>query len=101
ELQKKFVPLSSIMSDPNSTAKPEAKEIDPEQLARLLEIELIGKRAQWKQTAARNRSRRINTFVILAVLVAGCAVAFLFLFSKVNEERANRPASPEATAPDR
>jgi hypothetical protein len=82
---------------PNSAGRPEP--IDPEQLTRLLELELIQKRAQWKQAGARSRSIRTNSFVFLFILVVGCIVAFVFLFSKVNEKRASHlpEAQPSAS----
>jgi len=89
------------MLEPNTTAKPESNLIDPEKLARLLDLELKQKRAEWKETAARHRRMRTNSYLFFFVLIAGCAIALVFLFSKASEERANRPPAPPTSAPGR
>lgn len=77
----------SVQSRPNS---PGADE-----LSRLLELELIQKRATWKQTSQRNRSFRTAAFLFLFLLIAGTVLGFFFVFTRVNEERPNRPASTQ------
>lgn len=89
------------MSETNKNTDNRSPEIEPEQLLRLLDLELMQKRAAWKQTGARNRSRRISMFAFLFILAAACAMGFFFLLSKVSEERANRPPASEPSAPDR
>lgn len=76
------------MADP---ADPKTNEI--ENLSRLLELELIQKRATWKQAGERYRSFRTAGFVFLAVLILACLVGGYFAFMRVNEQRANPPAS--------
>src|SRR3989442_13514568 len=70
------------MADP---AGPKPNEIDADKLARLLELELIQKRATWKQAGERYRSIRTAGFVFLFVLIVGCVIGglFFFLFGEV------------------
>jgi len=85
----------SVMADP---AEPRPNEIDADNLSRLLELELIQKRATWKQAGRRYRSFRAAGFVFLFVLIVGCLIGFFFAFTRVNEQRANQPTT---SAPDR
>jgi hypothetical protein len=78
-----FLPVMADLADPK------AKEI--EDLSRLLELELIQKRAAWKQAGERARSIRATGFVFLFVLIVACLVGGYFVFIRVNEQRANPP----------
>ena len=71
---------------------------DTEQLTKLLEIELAQKRATWKQAGERARSIRAAGFVFLFVLIVGCLVGAYFVFTRVNEQRAN-PAPSSSVRP--
>ena len=64
---------------------------DAEQLSRLLELELIQKRAAWKQARERKKSFRSLAFLFLFLLFAACLLGFFFAFNRVNDERQNRP----------
>ena len=77
------------MSDPLQS-RPNASGGD--ELSRLLELELIQKRATWKQTSQRNRSVRTAAFLFLFLLIAGTVFGFFFVFTRVSGERPNRPA---------
>jgi hypothetical protein len=79
-----------IMADP---AGPKPNEIDADKLSRLLELELIQKRATWKQAGERYRSIRTAGFVFLFVLIVGCVIGGYFAFIRVDQQRANQPAS--------
>jgi hypothetical protein len=52
------------MADPS---EPKPNEIDADNLSRLLELELIQKRASWKQAGDRYRSIRAAGFIFLFV----------------------------------
>lgn len=67
--------------------------VDAEQLSRLLELELVQKRVEWKQLKQRKKSYRSLAFVFLFLLFAGCLAGYFFVFNRVNEERQNRPAA--------
>ena len=72
-------------------AQAKTDDIDPEKLTRLLELELIQKRATWKQAGERVRSIRTAGFVFLFVLIVACVVAGYFAFTRLNEQRSNPP----------
>src|SRR5207245_9190868 len=72
---------------------PKPNEIDPDNLSRLLELELIQKRATWKQAGERYRSFRAAGFVFLFVLIVGCLVGGYSAFMRVNKQRANQPTT--------
>src|SRR5947207_1735714 len=72
-------------------AQLQANESDPEKLSRLLELELIQKRATWKQVGERARSIRAAGFVFLFVLIVGCLIGGYFPFIRVSEQRGNQP----------
>jgi len=74
-------------------AGPELNEIDADKLSRLLELELIQKRATWKQAGERYRTIRTAGFVFLLVLIVGCLIGGYFAFARVNEQRANQPTT--------
>jgi len=74
---------------PETSAAPN----ETEQLTRLLELELIQKRATWKQAGERYRSFRAAGFIFLFLLVIACLVGGYFAFMRVNEQRANPPPS--------
>jgi flagellar basal body-associated protein FliL len=82
--------------NPHGDGKPEP--IDPEQMLRILDIELMQKRALRKQATARRSSLRVVSFFFLFVVILGVAVAAYFAFTsgRVDELRArsNAPASP-------
>ena len=81
-----------MMPDPNG--KPESKQIDPEQLSRLMDLELAQKRAAWKKAASRRQKTRIASFFFLFLLIAASLFAFFVLFTRVNQERANQRPTP-------
>ena len=77
----------------SNSAEPKSSEFDPDNLSRLLELELIQKRATWKQAGERYRSFRAVGFVFLFVLILGCLIGGYFAFMRVNKERANQPTT--------
>jgi hypothetical protein len=81
--------------------EPKPKEIDPDHLSRLLELELIQKRATWKQAGERYRSIRAAGFVFLFVLIVGCLIGGYFAFMRMNETRSNQPSPAANSVPDR
>jgi hypothetical protein len=76
------------------SSDPRTKEF--EDLSRLLELELIQKRATWKQAGQRYQSFRAAGFVFLALLIVACLVGGYFAFMRVSEQRAN-PAPTSMT----
>jgi hypothetical protein len=87
-----------MMSNPTTDTKP--NENEAEKLARLLELELVQKRAQWKQASARRQNARIMSFTFLFLIIMGCLAGLYFAFSMVNGERpkpqgSTLPAEPK------
>ncbi len=70
--------------------KPEENAPDPDQLAKMLELELIQKRFVWQQNKQRFGSLRAASFVFLFLVIVGALVGVWFLFSsgQVGELRA-------------
>lgn len=63
--------------DDNSRPQPNPSEIE-----KLLEIELMQKRADWKQAKARHSTWRLLSFLFLfLIIVAALAVFFIFFTS--------------------
>jgi len=86
------------MADP---AGPRPNPIDPDNLSRLLELELIQKRATWKQAGERYRVVRAAGFVFLFVLIVGCLIGGYFAFMRMNESRPNQSSAVTDSVPDR
>jgi hypothetical protein len=82
---------------PDTGGQPESKENDPEQLSRLMDLELAQKRIAWKEAASRRQKIRVASFFFLFLLVIASLFAFFVLFSRVNQERANPRATPTPT----
>ena len=77
------------------------RDIDPDNLSRLLDLELIQKRATWKQAGERYRSIRTAGFVFLFVLIVGCVIGGYFAFLRVNETRQSQPSAASSHVPGR
>jgi hypothetical protein len=86
---------------PGPHTKANSSENDAERLAQELELELIHKRATWKQAGARYRSIRAIAFLLLFVLIVACLFGSFFVFSRVNEERASPHTTATPTVPSR
>lgn len=62
--------------------KPEPSEIDAENLSKLLEIELLQKRAAWQRAAAHRQTFRTFAFVFLLIVIVGAIAAYFFVASQ-------------------
>lgn len=74
-------------------------ENDPEELSRLLELELMQKRAAWQQASARHKTLKSVSIFFLFVVIVAAVVGFYLAFSRVNEERGQRPQVTATPAP--
>jgi len=81
--------------------EPTPTEIDADNLSRVLELELIQKRATWKQAGERYRSIRAVGFVFLFVLIVVCLIGGYFAFMRMNEARPSQPPTASSSTPDR
>ena len=86
---------------PDGNRKPEAGTPDPEKLAKLLEIELMQKRAGWQQAKQRRGALRAASFFFLFLVIAGALLAYWLLFSQggVEDLRQSRPGTSEPSPP--
>ena len=73
---------------------------DPEELSRLLEIELLQKKAAWQQKTARNKNLKTVSIMFLFLVVMGGLAAFYFVFMQAKDGQHNRaPQMTDAPAP--
>ena len=63
-----------MISDGNG--KPESR--DPEQMMKMLEIELAQKRAEFTKTSEHYRGLRTASFLFLALVIMGAVLVFFF-----------------------
>ncbi|MEN3371191.1 MAG: hypothetical protein V7609_3334 [Verrucomicrobiota bacterium] len=84
----------------NSHGDGKSEPVDPEHLLRMLDLELMQKRAQRQQESARRSNWRALSFLfLLIVVVAGfLAVYFAFSSGRLEELRARSAAPPSPTA---
>jgi hypothetical protein len=89
--------------NPRSDGKPEPS--DPDQVLRLLELELAQSRAIRQQAGSPYRGFRLASFVFLFAVLLGAVLAFYYVFVSggLDEMRSRRgaraPATPSAQAP--
>ena len=72
-----------MMAD--TSGKIESGKNDPAELARLLEIELTQKRAEWKRASRRNRAIKVFGLFFLFFVIAGVIAAVLLGLSLLHD----------------
>ena len=82
--------------NPHGDGKPEP---DPEQMLRMLEIEMMQQRALRKQASARRGNLRTVSFLFLFLVIVGAVVAAYFAFTsgRVDQLRNRDNAVPSPT----
>lgn len=85
---------------PNTPGKSESVKNDPGDLARVLELELLQKRAAWQRERERYGVIRTISILFLVVMVAASIAGLFFLFSRFSGERAHQPPAPAAKSSD-
>ena len=75
------------------TGRPATDNVD--ELSKLLEIELIQKRAEWQRATARNKNLKTLSLFFLFVVVLAGLVGFYLIFMHANEQRQHRPPPTE------
>jgi hypothetical protein len=83
---------------PEEPASTNSKQAEAEQIAQLLELELMQKRAAWQQAGARRQNLRIMSFAFLFLIIVGCLFGLYFAFSMVNGERPKNQNLPAAVS---
>ncbi len=82
---------------PDAEGKPESCQTDPEQLVRLLDIELAMKRAAWAEATSRHRKIRTISFLFLALVLMGAMLGFFLIFTSLTQDRVKTGARPVAS----
>jgi cell division septal protein FtsQ len=74
-------------------------ETDPAELEKLLEIELMQKRAAWARARSRRSGLRALSFLFLFIVVVAALVAFFVYFSpdKVRDIQSNAGNQAQAS----
>ena len=83
--------------NPQGDGKPEPN--DPDQVMRLLEIELAQRRAARQRAGSPYRGFRLASFVFLFAVIIGAVIAFYFVFLSggLDNFRSRTGARPTAT----
>jgi hypothetical protein len=83
--------------NPHSDGKPEPN--DPDQVMRLLELELAQSRAARRQAGSPYRGFRLASFVFLFAVIIGAVLAFYYVFvaGGLDDLRSRNSARPTAT----
>jgi hypothetical protein len=83
--------------NPRSDSKPEPN--DPDQMLRVLELELAQSRAARQRAGSPFRGFRLASFVFLFAVIIGAVLAFYYVFVSggLDELRARGGARPAAT----
>ncbi|MEO8439821.1 MAG: hypothetical protein ABI540_06310 [Spartobacteria bacterium] len=74
-------------------ADPKRAAIDPDGLAKALEMELIMKRASWEKMRARRGTWRALSFFFLFVVILGALLAYFLFAHAVPQRGAEEPAA--------
>ncbi|MEY2500483.1 MAG: hypothetical protein QOI07_817 [Verrucomicrobiota bacterium] len=83
--------------NPHSDGKPEPS--DPDQVLRLLELELAQKRIARRQAKSPYRAFRTASFIFLFAVILGVALAFYYVFFSggLDDLRSRTGAQPTTT----
>jgi hypothetical protein len=83
--------------NPRGDGKPEPS--DPDQLLRLIDIELAQKRLQRERSPSPYRAFRLASFIFLFAVILGIALAFYYVFYSggLDEIRSRAQAHPTAS----
>ena len=76
---------------PPVSGKTESIQTEPGDLARVLELELLAKRATWQRANARHRIIRGLSILFLFIMILAAVGAFFFVLLHAKDEAANRP----------
>ena len=87
--------------NPRGDGKPEPT--DPDQLLRLIDIELAQKRAARQNAPSPFRGFRMASFIFIFAVIIGVALAFYYVFymGGIEDLRARNQSQPTATPPSR
>jgi hypothetical protein len=83
--------------NPHGDGKPEPA--DPEQIARMLDVELMQQRMARQQAGSPYRAFRLASFIFLFAVILGALLAFYYVFYSggLDEFRARNEPRPSAS----
>lgn len=83
--------------NPHGNSKPE--QTDPDQIMRLVELELAQRRVALQQARSPYRGFRLASFVFLFAVLLGVVLAFYYVFYSggLDEFRTRKSANPTVT----
>ncbi len=82
----------------NSNGESKPEPVDPEMLVRMLEIEMIQKRAARQQASARRNTWRAASFLFLFIVLLAAGFALYFVFSSGRLDEMSSRNGPPVTA---
>ena len=82
----------------NSDGESKPEPVDPEMLVRMLEIEMIQKRAARQQASARRNTWRAASFLFLFIVILAVGFALYYVFSSGRLDEMRSHNGPPATA---
>lgn len=82
---------------PDDNLKPNPPS--PDEIEKLLEIELMQKRAEWKQAKARHGTWRALSFLFLFLVIAAVLVGFFIFFTSDRRTQLDSNTPTEETLP--
>ena len=82
--------------NPHGNGKPEPT--DPEQLVRMLELELAQQRAARQRARSPYRSFRLASFIFLFAVIVGALLAFYYVFCSGGLDEMRPRNEPRASA---
>ena len=83
---------------PDGDGKSESSKVDPDQIARMLELEMAQKRAEWIAASARHHTIRTISIVFLAIVVMGALLAFFLMFTQLSQQHPGGGTRAQPTA---
>jgi hypothetical protein len=90
--------LASFSMIPEGDGKSEFDKSDPEQLTRMIELEMAQQRAAWTEAEGRHRKIRAMSLAFLVLIVIGGLLAFFLLFTRFAQEHPAPTSRSEPTA---
>ena len=85
----------------DTLGKTESVKNDPGELARVLELELIQKRAAWQRAGARYRAIRTISVIFLFIVIAASLAAFFLFFSRAHDAPPKQDDATSTVVPKR
>jgi len=77
-------------------SRKEPRAADPDALVKVLEVELILKRASWQKASEGRGAWRALSFLFLLVVILGALFAYLYLMPKLGHRGAEAPSAQAA-----